>query len=442
MPKIYKFFTKDWFAMRINLNPFTGNISLILAIAAIIITLTGINAFGQDDYNFNSPSFENIYPEKTYPEDSTKKTDKADTTKKSRVKMLSNPNGPDDLDTATFKVNEVKVIGYPYAFYSPETEFAVGVGGLVYFRTALSASQKPSKILVSGYYTTNSQYQFSLKPKLYFPGVKRMYVEGDVYYAYELIKFYGLGNNSPNLESQDYNYKSTSFGVYAEVQMKGFLLDIAQIGLNYDYFNMKMEDKMTNPFLLNDSNIVGGNGGKVGGIGLTYTIDYRDNISFPMYGGFYKLTGTIYGTAMGSDFSYTKHKLDGRQYVTPYKDHVLAFQVYSELTTGSPPFFDLPVFGGSSIMRGYIENRYKDKNFMAGQIEYRKILFWRIGMAAFYSFGEVFSQFKTLEFSKIRSAYGFGLRFVFDPKEKINLRADIGITPEGTGIYFSMDEAF
>ncbi|MCI0474278.1 MAG: outer membrane protein assembly factor, partial [Ignavibacteria bacterium] len=409
------------------------------------------DAYSQDSDDFTDYLSVNYPIHNLTPEDSIKKTDKRDSTKKdtgsdtsktllSSFKTKSTIN---ELDTANFKLNQVKFFGYPYVFYTPETEFAFGLGGMVYFRTAISASQKPSKILVSAYYTTNSQYYITIQPKLYFPGLSRVYVEAKVYFANEQKKFFGIGNSTQNLENKDYFYKSQSFGVYGEVLRKGFLLDNMLIGLTYDYYNMVMKDKMTNPFLTDStSTIAGNNGGKVGGIGVIFSYDSRDNVSFPSKGGYYKVSETIYGKGFASDFTYTKFKLDIKQFFMPIKTHILACELYSNLTTGTPPFHGMPLVGGASLMRGYYEGRYRDANLLAGQLEYRKILFWRIGMTAFYSAGEVFDNFGNMKIAQVRSAYGFGLRFVFDQKEKINLRVDFAKTNESTGVYFGVDEAF
>jgi hypothetical protein len=43
----------------------------------------------------------------------------------------------------------------------------------------------------------------------------------------------------------------------------------------------------------------------------------------------------------------------------------------------------------------------------------------------------------------MKFSYGAGLRFLFNEKEGVNLRMDIGITREGeTGVYFGIGEAF
>jgi len=372
--------------------------------------------------------------------DSNKTKDQKDTTlSKKNKKILVSVKEVEKLDTTTFKVNELKLIGYPYAFYTPETQLAFGLGGMIYFRTALQPAQKPSKITIGGYYTTNNQYLISLKPRIYFPGKKRTYFESDFSYSYDVGKFYGTGNSTKDIDSA--SYKSSSFGIYIETQARGFVLEPLQVGLVFDYVNVVMEDKMGNPNLY-DSTTQGINGGKVGGIGVSWSYDNRDNISFPSSGGLHKLSVLFYGKILASDFTYNRYRFDFRQYTAPYKDHILAFNLFADLSTGSPPFFFMPALGGSARMRGWFEGRYREKNYLTWQAEYRKILFWRIGMAAFYAVGDVFKNFSSLKFDQLKQSYGFGLRFVFDPKEKINLRVDFAKTKEGSGVYFSMDEAF
>ena len=347
--------------------------------------------------------------------DSNKTKGQKDTTvtKKEDKKILVSIKEEDKLDTTTFKINELKLIGYPYAFYTPETQLAFGLGGMIYFRTALQPAQKPSKITIGGYYTTNNQYLISLKPRIYFPGKSRNYLESDFSYSYDVLKFYGTGNSTPEIDSA--SYKSSSFGIYIEAQTKGLLINALQFGLIFDYVNVVMEDKMGNPNLY-DSTTIGINGGKVGGIGVSWSFDNRDNISFPSSGGLHKVSVLLYGKLLASDYTYNRYRFDLRQYVAPYKDHILAFNLYTDLSTGSPPFYFMPALGGGTRMRGWFEGRFREKNYITWQAEYRKILFWRIGVAAFYAVGDVFKNFSNLKIDELKQSYGLGLRFVFDPK--------------------------
>ena len=69
-------------------------------------------------------------------------------------------------------------------------------------------------------------------------------------------------------------------------------------------------------------------------------------------------------------------------------------------------------------------------------------LFWRLGMVGFAGFGNVAEKFSHLRLGELRASYGFGLRFLFDQKEKIQVRMDIAFGENSTGFYFSIYEAF
>ena len=58
--------------------------------------------------------------------------------------------------------------GYPYAYYTPETQLAFGIGGIFIFYTAADTVILPSKVTIGGWYSTNNQYNISIKPVLYF----------------------------------------------------------------------------------------------------------------------------------------------------------------------------------------------------------------------------------------------------------------------------------
>ena len=121
----------------------------------------------------------------------------------------------------------------------------------------------------------------------------------------------------------------------------------------------------------------------------------------------------------------------------------MALQLYGRFVPGSPPFYELAALGGSTIMRGYFQGRYRDKSYTAAQIEYRGHVWWRFGVVAFAGTGDVFgSDASDLSFANLKYSYGFGLRFLFNRQEKINLRADFGFGQDTKGVYFGLEEAF
>ena len=86
--------------------------------------------------------------------------------------------------------------GYPYAYYTPETQLAFGAWGIFIFYTEKGRIIQPSKLTFSGYYTTNDQYKVSLNPTLYFFR-NRIFTELPFSFGHYVDKFWGIGNNTP-----------------------------------------------------------------------------------------------------------------------------------------------------------------------------------------------------------------------------------------------------
>ena len=77
------------------------------------------------------------------------------------------------------------------------------------------------------------------------------------------------------------------------------------------------------------------------------------------------------------------------------------------------------------------------------QVEYRRPLFWRFGMTAFAGFGDVANKFGDFQLSEFKYVAGLGGRFAAIPKDKLNLRVDLGVARGGQiGFYAGISEAF
>jgi len=340
----------------------------------------------------------------------------------------------------TILSSKVGFFGYPYAFYTPETQLAIGAGALVHFKTGEILRLRPSKVLLSGYYTTNDQYYISLAPILFLANKEQTRIESKINYGKEISKYYGAGNETLEIDNPDYTMKS--FNLYLEVQGESFFLGDIYSGPIYDFSNNFMTDKQENPYL-NNFPVTGSDGGKVSGIGWAWLIDNRDNIFYPSDNGYYKFNMLFYGSSLGSDFTYNWFTLDLRQYFTiTDSGGILAAQIYSESTFGEPPFFKLPALGGAYRMRGYFTGRYRDKHYLTAQAEYRQMIWWRLGFVTFIGAGEVAHEVEKYSLNGLHYSVGFGLRYVFDEEEKINIRMDVGFGKDTSGIYFAMEEAF
>ena len=94
-------------------------------------------------------------------------------------------------------------------------------------------------------------------------------------------------------------------------------------------------------------------------------------------------------------------------------------------------------------MRGYYEGRYRDRNVVVLQAEYRLPIFWRFGAVGFAGVSDVAHRFRDFKFDNLKYSYGFGLRYLFNKNEKMYVRFDIGFGRGGmSGFYFSVFEAF
>lgn len=328
---------------------------------------------------------------------------------------------------------------YPYVFYTPESNLSFGVGGMLYFRADTSRKIQTSKIILSGNYTLNNQYSFSLVPTIFFPGMERVYLEADFRYQKLISKFYGIG--SETREVGDPFYSLNKLRTYAEFSSRGMPLSSVNTGIVFEFVNNDVYDAEANPNM-QDSTLTGKNGGNILGLGLLILLDNRDNASFPTKNGYYKVLLTFYNKFLGSHFNYNNFVVDLRNFISFGNEHIFATQFYSNITTGNPPFFSLPALGGEKRMRGYFEGRFRDRIFMTGQIEYRKIVWWRLGLVAFFGVGDVANEWKDFSARTLKFSYGFGLRFVFDEENRINLRMDIGFGKNTSGVYFGLDEAF
>jgi hypothetical protein len=75
------------------------------------------------------------------------------------------------------------------------------------------------------------------------------------------------------------------------------------------------------------------------------------------------------------------------------------------------PFFMLPALGGGSSLRGYSSWRFRDRNSLLLQAEWRIMINRYLDLAFFYDAGKVTSRTSDLDFDNLKDDYGFGVRF-------------------------------
>ncbi len=327
---------------------------------------------------------------------------------------------------------------FPLVFYTPETDFGFGAAGIYAFRSRQEpAASRPSQVQIGLAYTLKNQILVYFPFQLYLQNEK-YYSYGEVGYYRYVYKFFGIGNEV------DPDFEETYSVRYPRIRVNFLKLVQPSLyaGVRYWFEDFNITELDTAGMLM-DENITGSSGGVTSGPGVVGIYDTRDNIFFPRLGMYTEFFVQRNGDLTGSDFRYTTYSLDASRYF-PIRNlpHVLALNFYSVIMTGSPPFNQLALLGGSKKMRGYFEGRYRDRNLLVLQAEYRAPIIWRLGLAGFASYGAVAHRLRDFQVQDFRYAFGGGIRFLLDKEKKINLRLDAGFAKNSSGFYLTIGEAF
>src|SRR5215831_446209 len=95
----------------------------------------------------------------------------------------------------------------------------------------------------------------------------------------------------------------------------------------------------------------------------------------------------------------------------------------------------LPSLGGGSNLRGYSSWRFRDRNSLLMQGEWRIMVNRYLDTAFFYDTGTVASKPSDLDFGDLKHDYGFGARF--HGPFATPLRVEVAKSPEGLHFVFS-----
>jgi len=347
-------------------------------------------------------------------------------------------SGGAEKDTKNSKdAFKARLIAIPFIYYSPETKLAFGGGGVLNFRAGRNKElTRASTIWAFGTLNLAKQFQVVVKPEIYFER-NRFFLSGNLRYERTPQNFFGIGNDMPSTAEESYTPRIVNFQVGVKKKFLGHLF----AGVQYDFEQMTME-KVEPGGMLEDGEILGSRGGLFSGFGVSLDWDTRDAVLYPRKGVFFQITADTYGAMTGSDFAFTSLKLDCREYFLVAPDQVLALQAYVRSTAGEVPFHKLALLGGESLMRGYYKGRFRDKDILAVQAEYRVMVTKRIGVVGFAGLADVFPDFSDLNLKKIKYSVGTGVRYVVNRREGTTLRMDMAWGQAHFGLYFTAQEAF
>ena len=317
--------------------------------------------------------------------------------------------------------------------YSTNTKFGLGILAAGLYRMDRSDTLlSPSDVSVFGNVSTTGYYQVGVEGNTFFPGGRHR-LGYEVSFYSQPTDFWGIG------------YTAGSTGMRRSYTLK-------QYRMRADYkYNMGRNCFISGGvsfFKFTAGRSIGRwlpAGQKLDytytGLGIAFEYDSRDFIPNPYRGAYVKIQAQVFPAGLGSAETFCRFGFSANFYRRLWQGGILACDLTTEFNAGKAvPWVMLSEIGGSRRMRGYYKGRYRDKNSAVLQVELRQKIYRRHGVAMWAAAGNVFPDFKRIAFAHTLPEIGIGYRFEF--KNRINIRLDMGVGRNGTGINFNVNEAF
>jgi outer membrane protein assembly factor BamA len=176
----------------------------------------------------------------------------------------------------------------------------------------------------------------------------------------------------------------------------------------------------------------------------TFGIDTRPAPDYARRGTSVAVTFRDFTDPSG-DFGFKQVDYEAIQHVPILRETWVLSMRAAASTTGTKtgqqiPFFMLPSIGGGSSLRGYTSWRFRDRNSLLLQAEWRVIVNRFLDMALFYDTGKVTSHTRDLDLTDLEDDYGIGFRF--HGPLATPLRIEFARSHEGLSIVFSSHASF
>ena len=325
----------------------------------------------------------------------------------------------------------------PVAMYSPETSLGLGGFATHFFRFADEpTATRPSSVSLVGLYTLKEQLITELIPELYWDH-ERWHIWTRVDYRRYPNQLWAQGNRASASTEERYQENRVRWQALADRAVFGNL----RVEGKLEAIGMDLSDLRPGG-LLDTDKLPGARGGRSIGVGAGILWDSRDHMLTPHNGDLHELALMGFGDLVGSEYSFSSALLDLRRYIPITATHTLALELLSELQAGNVPFFKLATLGGEDRLRGLFEGRFRDKAMWVAQAEYRLPLIWRLSGILHAGLGQVARSAAEFGFTAPEWSLGFGGRLLLNTDERLNLRADFGVSREGYGIYVGIGEAY
>jgi outer membrane protein assembly factor BamA len=260
------------------------------------------------------------------------------------------------------------------------------------------------------------------------------------------VGFYGIGTDSVKDDRANYAFDRWYGSATMTVQPTRRLLTLRG-GLELTEWNQKPgEGTAPSVETVYEPATLSGLGSRItylhtqGTVGL----DWRTSADYSRRGGFYGVTLHDYKDS-DDEFGFQQVDYEVVQHFPILRETwAISLRALIETTwlkgDQEIPYFMLPSLGGGSNLRGYSSWRFRDRNSLLLQGEWRIMVNRYLDTAFFYDAGKVTRLTSDLDLEGLKHDFGFGLRF--HTPISTPLRIDLAKSPEGLSLVFSNSAAF
>lgn len=313
----------------------------------------------------------------------------------------------------------------------------VGFGGAASYLYKLDKNSSKSQLSFGGQYTTQGSITAFIKNRAFFQGN-------------DLISYTaflpGKTFTSFNQDNGKVEYKTLST-LFSQRLVKR-LFDNFFVGgkLMYRDYSISPENNLGEDFIeqngIEDENSIG--------FGLALTLDSRKNKYFPRSAYIVDADLDSYPDWLGSDRPFEKLTLNARYYVQGFNLlDVIALQYYGEYISDNAPDSALPTISGKSLLRGFPSGQFRAKYLSGGQAEYRyQVQNTRFRLTSFVGGAKLQGGSEGVDGNSRDDdgnyfAYGFGVRYILQPKTGVDLRLDfVRTSVNENSMYLLLNQAF
>ncbi|MGL4602501.1 MAG: BamA/TamA family outer membrane protein [Plesiomonas sp.] len=326
----------------------------------------------------------------------------------------------------------------PGPFYNPELGVGMGAAAIGLYRVdALDRETQPSTLSLTGFVSSTGAFGVGVENNTLFPHDQwRFFVKGNM--KSTPTGYWGVGYDMGSQAGNKINYTANEVSVAPQLFYR--VAESTYVGMGSSLFYSSVTKSADNRYSTNNK-LAFGSAVMNAGLSAHFLYDTRDFIPNPYRGQVLSINYTYYSPTFGSDSAFSALESRYSYYHLVSDRDVLAWDIYSRITAGAVPWNMLSQLGNDKRMRGYYEGQYIDRNLLTAQVEYRKHLSGRHGMALWVGAGAITAQAKSL-FTQAHWLPNAGVGYRFEFKPRVNIRLDFGLGKNTSGFYFHVNEAF